>query len=46
MEPGEDGIQTLHQLGKPRPPLIVASKNENMDIAVQAMKIGAFKYMR
>ncbi len=48
MEPGEEGIQTLQRicLANRDIPVIVASQNENMDIAIQAMKIGAFDYMR
>ncbi len=48
MGSGEEGIQTLQRicLANRDIPVIVASQNENMDTAIQAMKIGAFDYMR
>ena len=48
MEPGDEGIQTLQRISLANRdiPVIVASKNGNMDTAVQAMKLGAFDYMR
>ena len=48
MEPGEEGIQTLQRicLANRDIPVIISSQNENMDTAIQAMKIGAFDYMR